>query len=715
MIRRRGISLLTTVLVFLAFAVFTIIRLPGPSYGAYDDVEAERAAPAEPLRGAGTPVKSAQQTLEEGWVVVETNKGPSVVENSEGTGLVEDSDGTGAANVEDTRAPTPDAETVLVGSPAHDGTANAPTEIATAPDENPTGGKTTDDTPHIPTTLDVHPIAQLVQKANEEAAALLARQSTTLEAAVAEYKRRYSMPPPPHFDKWFAFAQARNISLVDEFDTVHQMLTPFWGLKPATIRKRAAEALGYGNDFMGVLVRNGRVALQTGRREWEKVAMREMMAGFVEWVPDVDLVINALDEPRVVLQHGDLSRLVERGLAAQGRSARIENPANSFSKRPKDMTDGRAVPEVSTTRFVDVRQQSPWSIARMSCPPDSPARALDLDLDSDSDSDDKPGVDDESGYCHRSATGGLCFVSNTTAQTDVCSSPSLATTHGFLDRPNRLSVSHDLVPIFSPSKISSFQDIVFPAPWYWAGRVPYNASADVPWDDKEAKVFWRGSTTGGFSRWGGWRRHHRQRAVQRLNNPKAPATVLLREGNANETGGEVDGSSEGKWEALGSSVGAHAHLFNVSFSHVGQCDPGDCAAERHALPMAEHTPQHAAWSYKLLLDMDGNAFSGRFQAFLRSRSLVLKVALFREWTGGASGWLRPWRDYVPLSLGGGEWVEAARYLAEDEEGKKVAEGIAAGKGVGREEMEVWLFRLLLEYARVVDDDREKIGFSLDGR
>ena len=36
----------------------------------------------------------------------------------------------------------------------------------------------------------------------------------------------------------------------------------------------------------------------------------------------------------------------------------------------------------------------------------------------------------------------------------------------------------------------------------------------------------------------------------------------------------------------------------------------------------------------------------------------------------------------------------------------------AGKVLRNEDLEVWFFRLLLEYGRLIDDNRESIGFSL---
>ena len=141
----------------------------------------------------------------------------------------------------------------------------------------------------------------------------------------------------------------------------------------------------------------------------------------------------------------------------------------------------------------------------------------------------------------------------------------------------------------------------------------------------------------------------------------------------------------------------YADLFDVHFSHVGQCDEGDCNAQREAFNIVPSADQQDAWGYKHLLDMDGNAFSGRFYAFLKSKSLIYKMAVFREWH---MEWLKPWVHFIPLSLRGDEWVETVRWFSN--EGKEEAERVAlsgqewAEKVLRKEDLEVWFFRLLLE-------------------
>lgn len=486
-------------------------------------------------------------------------------------------------------------------------------------------------------------------------------------------------------------AQSRNIQLVDEFDTVFDLIIPFWGLKPATIRARAKEAMGFDNGLMGVQIRKGAVTNIVGAGEWQRNATQGMMRQFIQYLPEMDLVFNIHDEPRVIVPHEDMARLVHRAKHVNMPAANsVLQPRNSFTLRPKGLNEGSRFEETKLTRFNAFPHQPTWAHARMSCPPDSPSRALEED----------ERVDEMGKY----ALGELGFIYNQTAMSDICITPSFSQTYGFFDRPNAFSIVHDLFPIFSQSKISSFADIIYPSPWYWYERVAYDETQDKEWAEKEDLLYWRGSTTGGYSRFGGWRRQHRQRFVQKINAADQAKILVNRGDDINQD-----------WQVKEVPRGEYKGIMDVYFSHVGQCDKGDCDAQKEFFTIKEHAEQHDAWKYKYLLDMDGNAFSGRFYAFLKSRSLVYKLAVFREWH---YEWLKPWVHYIPLSIQGDDWLESVRFFGDGILGKKEAERLArqgrdwANKVLRNEDLEVWFFRLLLEYGRVIDDDREKIGFSL---
>lgn len=537
--------------------------------------------------------------------------------------------------------------------------------------------------PMLHSNLENHPITQLMDEAEREFEAVRARQSQSLEDAVKEYRRRYGVHPPPRFDEWYGFAKRRGVQLIDEYDTIYDALLPFWAVAPSTIRARTREALGFPNELIGMTIRDGRCTLIQGGGEWQQKATLGMMEGFIAHLPDMDLAFNVHDEPRVLVPYDDLNRLVSTAKeVAMPAAAAVASPANNFSARPADLGDGMSLSGVKTTRFNRFAHQAVWGPSKLSCPPDSPARSL-----------DEPPQDDPASY----ARGELGFIFNDTAFSDVCLTPSLRETYGFFDRPNAFDVVHDLFPVFSQSKVSSFQDILYPSPWYWYGKVDYDEAKDVEWSEKTDAMYWRGSTTGGFSRDGGWRRQHRQRAVERMNADDT-AQILEPGGGGGRDDDDDDGASS-SWHVTGVPRRAYGALFDVKFSHVGQCDPEDCDGQRDFFEVVEPADQQDAWASKYLLDMDGNAFSGRFYAFLKSKSLVYKLAIFREWH---REWLRPWLHYVPLSLRGDEYVESVRYFAQEQRGHERAQRMAARKRdwaqqvLRNEDFEAWFFRLLLE-------------------
>lgn len=206
----------------------------------------------------------------------------------------------------------------------------------------------------------------------------------------------------------------------------------------------------------------------------------------------------------------------------------------------------------------------------------------------------------------------LDFISNITAFTDICLSPSLKEIHGFLNRPATINIVHELFPVFSYSKTITYQDVLYPSPWYWSDQ--------VSWKEKKNKFYWRGKTIGGYSKGGTWRRHHRQSFVSRIN--AVDTTKVMKDVSASAAGTE--------WVVEEVPRTDYKELINVKLTQVTLCDPEDYNAQHQSFEVVKPSKEEA-WQYKYLLDIDGNTFSGRFYALLKSMSLVFKIALFREW------------------------------------------------------------------------------------
>ncbi|KAJ5970334.1 Lipopolysaccharide-modifying protein [Penicillium vulpinum] len=538
-----------------------------------------------------------------------------------------------------------------------------------------------------------HPVARLFYDAKQTFNETLNHQSKSLDEAVAEYRRRYKMPPPPHFDEWYAFAMSRNTVLIDEFDTIYHTLLPFWGLAPSTIRSRVREDLGYHNHVMGIAIRDGRaIHLGNGQGKFQKNATMKILDKFSQWLPDMNMEFNVHDEPRVVVPHEELHMLVTEGYVAQARLDGNLSLLNLFS--PGDGNDPIPPVPVFTTRFNNIERQETWLYSRLSCPLDTPARALDGNA-----------PDNTSAY----AVGPLGFVFNQTAASDMCNSPSLRHRLGVFDHPNSFKVTNELVPMFSMSHPSSFQDIAVPSPYYYEGISEFDAETAVEWENKKHQLYWRGKTTGGHSRNGTWHNLQRQRIIGNLTHPQSPQYLMRPKSDLGCIAG-----NEG-WEVQTANRSQIEGYFNTHFMEIVDCDE-DCDEEEVFFDdIADPDPASEAWKYRYLLDMDGHAYSGRFYAFMRSSSVPFKLTFFREWHEDV---LVPWVHYVPINKDGNEIPELIRFFEEDPAGQHIARSIGeegqawAARTIRNDDIDVYMFRLFLEYARVQDEQRENLGFML---
>ncbi|KAL4885753.1 hypothetical protein BJY04DRAFT_179163 [Aspergillus karnatakaensis] len=538
-----------------------------------------------------------------------------------------------------------------------------------------------------------HPIERLFDEASSSFDITVHRQSSTLAEAVTEYKRRYNMPPPPHFDKWYQFAVDRKTVLVDEFDSIYHSLLPFWAVQPGVLRQRTRENLGYAdNKLMGVSIRDGKVSvLGTGQGEFQSAATEAMISSFSEWLPDMDLAFNVHDEPRVVIPHDELEMMVAAGREAHARLNSVDHLNGSYSSSPAELDV--PIENVLQTRFYNLAQQLTYQASRLSCPVDSPARDPNGEV-----------PDNSTAY----ATTLLGFVYNQTAFSDVCLRPSLKHHVGLFNRPNAFKVTYELSPVFSASKLSSFQDILYPSPWYYAEKSVYDSNFAVDWENKTDQLYWRGYTSGGHSESGEWHNLLRQRVMANLI---APGEVFTLE---KESSDDICGKNKPAWDLKKDEPELYKDYFNAGFTGIGYCSEADCKVQEEFFGTVPFENQTEAWKYRYLLDMDGHAFSGRFYSFLRSKSLPLKIAHFREWH---SDILFPWVHYAPLSVRGGEYTEVMRFFKS--EGGDIARYIAhagtewAERVLTKGNFEVWMFRLLLEFGRVVDDNRESLGYAGD--
>jgi hypothetical protein len=241
-------------------------------------------------------------------------------------------------------------------------------------------------------------------------------------------------------------------------------------------------------------------------------------------------------------------------------------------------------------------------------------------------------------------------------------------------------------------------DIPVPAAAYSSSMYTFDEIEDIAWDSKIPGLYWAGKTTGSIqSVTSDWRQHHRQRFVKLANEISRQPHLYLE---------NLDHGTS--WQQH-NSIAMDVPLYTVYFTEIVQC-ADETTNEAISSEYDIHEPDERAESFKYTLnfDLDGNGHSGRFYRLLNSRSLPLKQTVFREWHDER---LQPWLHYVPISLGMEELPEVVRYLSLEREGQQLAELLAAK---GREwslralrpvDQAIYLYRLMLELARLQDPDR----------
>lgn len=298
-------------------------------------------------------------------------------------------------------------------------------------------------------------------------------------------------------------------------------------------------------------------------------------------------------------------------------------------------------------------------------------------------------------------THGLPFVQDIHESKDLCQHPEYASLHGFIMSPSTLLATHQAVPIVAQCKPSVFGDLLYPIPYYardYDKSEVYNGDDEPRWEDKHNDLYWAGSNNGGYFDDERWKQSHRHRYIAQAYNLFNETSLLLTE------------PSPGKWARYESQTPLKelhkVHLTDV-WPHL--CSEEQCAAQEAFFPMAPQQDSNEQFRHRILMDLDGNSYSGRFYAHLRSRSLSVKQTLFHEWHDDR---LWPWVHYVPVSMGLEELPEVVRWFTTPGQGERYAKEIAeAGRdwwatALRKEDMQVYMYRLILEYRRLMDPTRK---------
>ncbi|KAF8624337.1 hypothetical protein AX17_007165 [Amanita inopinata Kibby_2008] len=571
-------------------------------------------------------------------------------------------------------------------------------------------------------TFAQHPIPKLMEDAEAQFKKKLNSQSKTLKAAVAEYKRRYKRNPPKGFDEWFRFAVQNNVKMVDEYNGLMEDLEPFWAISGEELRRRSRQVAALPSIDL-VLIEDGEAkavsVLKDGFYHMEANAradgFAQMLHRFVKKLPDMAFPVNAIAEGRVLVPW---EYRAYPNTTLQDSSGGIETMLGGPFRHDWG-NDG-----------------SVWEAWRRTCDPSSSARRLYSSLRN---------FTTKANNYFSSGNGGpggdFKFVRDTSTQLDFCAYPHAHYMQGHFFSDWRTIPA--LYPVFSPAKARGFMDIRIPSHYYYGSTPSYTYGWDsvnlelkdvdtmeVPWEKKIDKIFWRGATTGGGSHPPGFAPRYQRHRFLRMASDTSDT-------NRSVTYADPPTSSTNFVTTQVAVDKLNHEIMDTAFTKAVSPGsyPGGLEAMEAAHRFGDAVPLGQHWSYRYLVDLDGMSYSGRFMAFLASDSVPIKSTVYKEFY---SDWIQPWVHFIPLSTSYKEiyniysyftgptksMLEAANStLAEiaiserrSTEGDKRLRRIArAGKQwkgtMGRKvDMEVYLYRLCLEWARLWADDRDAMSY-----
>lgn len=566
-----------------------------------------------------------------------------------------------------------------------------------------------------------HPIDTLIRNASRSFNNIFWKESLNLHQAAAAYRKRRDRHPPPHFDKWYEYARKHDAVMIEDlFDQIYHDLEPFWGISPVDIRDSI-----YSLDYR-ISVRNGKLDKEQDKR-YRMNFWHEMFQDIAELLPDVDMAFNIMDESRLLVP----SQQIDAYMTEAAKTGHLNGAWYRGEIFLDDYPDLPARKEDRETQHDWINHGPYWDLVRDACRPIDGVKEIDAITDF------SMAPEFAASWPSGSFQG---YVANWTLAKDPCVHPHLRGLHGSFIEPVSLSTSKHLFPMFGGSKLPANNEILIPAPRYWTDEARFtgnsfwsNFGTVNDWQDKKDALIWRGVASGGRSRIDTWPHYHRHRFLSMLNSSHvrsaedgnlAPQHIPLTQ--ATQPYG-LAATSHLEWHTLPQWVESFAA--DAAFTDL-ECFPvskdKNCSYTDPYYIAVDEIDMYKVYDYKYLPDVDGNSFSGRYRAFLLSTSLPIKATIYSEWHDSR---LWAWKHFVPMDNtfvdfygimeyflgydGGGDpskakagHDEAARKIALD--GKEWAE-----KVLRKEDMLIYVYRLVLEYARVSSGNREHLGYVKD--
>lgn len=272
--------------------------------------------------------------------------------------------------------------------------------------------------------------------------------------------------------------------------------------------------------------------------------------------------------------------------------------------------------------------------------------------------------------------------------------------------PEQMRLSNVVRPILSSAKLSTYADVRFPTASHFRGATEPDLDS-YEWENKRSVLFWRGDSSGGWISPLNWRDFQRQKMVALASTRVSPA-----EPKTSPTNRNAAASRE-----YSRQLRSFKQWLDIGFTQLTSCDPVACEVMKRELGLKNATSAERPFEYKFVLTMDGHGADLDLYKLMRSNSAVMRQGLVREWHESR---LIPCEldrsspkrlliqihqgiHYIPLSMSGDELPQMLEYLLDD--GDSIAQRIAeesrewAEKALRKEDMNIYLYRLLIELGR----------------
>lgn len=609
----------------------------------------------------------------------------------------------------------------------------------------------------------VHAVDHLMDLAKKRFHALLEEETHSLRQAAAQYRSKRGRHPPPGFEAWYGYAIEHGAVTIEDFwDQIYHDLGPFESINPLVLRKQAhafSSKISIRDNHIEV-----KSFINTGKiKMWERMLKRLTSHPHVK-LPDMDIPLNGNDEPAMLIPWEDIDTLFSK-------THKIMLPAEDVLDDFSGLSDigNLTIGFNFDPEWLGPRLKRPgaylgprpmWSLARPACPPRSPSRVEKTFNDIWGEEMDTKVVHSAASMLPRELPDGTLkgYVLNWTQTMDVCQWPQGQGLHSAFVAPKEMAVTPKPFPLFGDSKLSISNEILLPGAKEWNTLSTIIERNITAWDTKRSKLFWRGTATSSRETKRYWQRFHRERFVSMMNATHVEIAEAANHSGNESTVGIGYASNFRLFPAndyhLKSQTGAYlAEWVNswadVAFTDLKCEDDNQCSyfSDYFSTKNAALTEEDMSYKYAVAIDSDSGDDAGNFVQHLRSNTTTLRASVYRK---SYDSRIVPWMHFVPMDntfvdiygimeyfLGTTISEDAKQFphavgevqkhdhhfgkpnkrddAAHEDAARKIATAGKewADKVLRSEDMLIYVYRLLLEYARIMDDKRDRLGWVGD--